>query len=167
MDPWPDAETWAAQNVRHFRRLLYAAAAFFVATEVTAFFGVVPHLRPVSLQDITANILFAIGFGCPLVLHVSSLPRWRELVATFAAGGILAYAIWQVHQWVGVPAEYKPAEVMVAEVVTGLGVASLGAMAIRAWRSVGPERASALAFLLPACVSLVITLEAGIFLYFI
>jgi cytochrome P450 len=166
-EPSPAAEAWAAHNARHFRRLLYAAIAVFVATEVTAFLGVVPHLRPLSLQDITANILFAIGFGCPLVLQLSSLPRLRECVGTLLAGLALALGVWQVHRWTGLPAEYKPEEVRVAEVVTGLGLASLGAMALRAWRSVGRERAAALAFLLPALVSLVITVEAGIFLYFI
>jgi hypothetical protein len=65
------------------------------------------------------------------------------------------------------PEGYKPEEVLVAEGVTGLGIASLGAMALRAWRNVGLDRAAALAFLLPAAVSLVITMEAGIFLYFI
>ena len=167
MESWPDAESWAAHNVRHFRRLLYAASAVFVATEITAFLGVVPHLRPVSLQDITANVLFAIGFGCPLVLHLSSLPRWRELAVTLPAGAVLTLGVWQMHRWTGLPDEYKPEEVTVAETVTGLGLASLGAMAWRAWRSVGPERAAALAFLLPASVALVITVEAGIFLYFI
>ncbi len=167
MDPWPDAESWAAHNVRHFRRLLYAASALFVATEVVAVFGVVPHLRPVSLQDISANILFAIGFGCPLVLHLSSLPRLRELAGAAAAGVVLALGVRQFHRWIGVPDEYKPEEVVVAEAVTGLGLASLGAMGLRAWRNTGSERAKALAFLLPASVALVITMEAGIFLYFI
>ena len=167
METWPDAESWAAHNARHFRRLLYAATALFVATEVTASFGVVPHLTPVSLRDITANILFAIGFGCPLVLFVSSLPRLRELALTSAVGGVLALGLWLVHCWIGLPAEYQSAEVAVAQAIVGLGLASLGAMALRSWRGVGRERAAALAFLLPASVALVITLEAGIFLYFI
>jgi len=163
----PEAEAWAAHNVRHFRRLLYIGTALFVATEAVAFVGIVPHLRPVSLQDITANILFAIGFGCPFVLYVSSLPRLRELACTLAAGAVLALGVWQMHQRTGLPEGYKPEEVMVAEAITGLGLASLGAMALRAWRRTGSERSAALAFLLPAAVSLVITLEAGIFLYFI
>jgi cytochrome P450 len=162
-----DAESWAAHNVRHFRRLLYVAASVFLATEVTAFFGVVPHLRPVSLQDLTSNILFAIGFGCPLVLHLSSLPRLRELAGTVATGGILALGLWQVHRWIGLSDAYKPEEVAVAEVITGLGLASLGMLGLRAWRGVGRERTVALVFLLPAAVSLVVTVEAGIFLYFI
>jgi hypothetical protein len=145
-----DAESWAAHNVRHFRRLFYAATAVFIATEVMAFFGVVPYLRPVSLQDITANILFAIGFGCPLVLYLSSWPRLRELVLTIPVGVVLALGIWQVHRWMGLPEMYKPEEVVVAEAVAGLGLASLGMMVLRAWRCVGRERASALAFLLPA-----------------
>jgi cytochrome P450 len=167
MEPWPDAETWAACNVRHFRRLLYAATALFVATEITALLGVVPHLRPVSLHDITANILFAIGFGCPLVLHLSSLPRLRELIVTVAIGAALALCFWKVHHAIGLPEGYKPEEVAVAQAIAGLGLASLGAMALRAWRGVGRDRAAALAFLLPACVALMITMEAGIFLYFI
>jgi hypothetical protein len=167
IEPSPDAKTWAAHNRRHFRRLLYAATALFRATEAVAYFGVVPHLLPVSLQDITANILFAIGFGCPLVLYLSSLPRLREVACTVVIGAILAFGIWQIHRWTGLPEGYKPEEVLVAEAVTGLGIASLGAMALRAWRNAGRDRTAALAFLLPAAVSLVITLEAGIFLYFI
>ena len=167
IEPSPDAEAWAAHNARHFRRLLYAAIALFLATEITAFLGVVPHLRPISLQDITANILFAIGFGCPLVLQLSGLPRLRECVGTVLVGLVLALGVWQIHRWTGLPAEYKQGEVVVAEAVTGLGLASIGAMALRAWRSVGRERAAALAFLLPALVALVVTVEAGIFLYFI
>src|ERR1700733_5291728 len=163
MEPFPDAVTWAAHNVRHFRRLLYAATALFIATEVVAFLGIVPHLRPVSLRDITANILFAIGFGCPLVLHLSSLPPLREVVGTGTVGGVLALSLWQVHRCIGLPEEYKPEEVAVAQAIAGLGLASLGAMALRAWRRIGWERTLALAFLLPASVSLVVTMEAGIF----
>jgi hypothetical protein len=135
--------------------------------EMTALFGVFPDLRPVSLQDITANILFAIGFGCPLVLHLSMLPRLRELATTVAISVVLALGLWQAHRWIGLPEAYKPEEVVVAEVVTGLGLASLGMLSWRAWRSVGRQRTRELAFLLPASVSLVITVEAGIFLYFI
>jgi cytochrome P450 len=164
---WPDPATWAAMNSRRFLRLLYVAAVLLLLTEVVAYLGVMPHLRPVSLQELTANILFAIGFGCPLVLYLSSLPPLREVAAVAVVGGVLALGVWQVHRVTGVPAEYKPEEVAVAEVVTGLGLASLAAMALLAWRSAGRERAAALAFLLPATVAMLVTVEAGIFLYFV
>jgi hypothetical protein len=59
------APSWAEHTVRHFRRLFYVVSVLFLATEVAALTGRVPHLRPVSFREITANILFAIGFGCP------------------------------------------------------------------------------------------------------
>jgi cytochrome P450 len=167
MESAADAEAWAAHNIRHFRRLLVAATVLFLAAQVTAFCGVVPHLRPVSLRDLTANVLFAIGFGCPLVLYLSTLPRVRELTATLATGAVVTLGIRQVHRWVGLPDTYKPEDVVIAEAVTGLGLASLGALGLRAWRGTGQERTAALVFLLPAAVALVVTVEAGMFLYFI
>jgi cytochrome P450 len=165
--PSDTAAARTEHNVRHFRRLLYVMAAGFLATEVLAWTGTVPHLRPVSLQDITANILFAIGFGCPLVLYLSSLPRWRECGGTLAVGLLLALFFWRVQLWFGLPPALKPSEVAAAQMIVGLGLASLGAMTRRAWSNRGPERLTALLYLLPACVALVYTLEAGIFLYFI
>ena len=107
MNPSPAAKAWAAQNVTHFCRLLIAATLLFVATEIVALFGIVPHLRPLSLQDITGNILFAIGFGCPFVLHISSLPRLRELAITLPIGAALAFAVQQFHRWTGLPAPVR------------------------------------------------------------
>jgi cytochrome P450 len=157
----------AEHNIRHFRRLLYFMVAGFLITEALAWTGLVPHLRPVSLQDITANILFAIGFGCPLVLYLSSLPRWREGSLMFAVGLLLALIFWRIQLWFGLPPALKPSEVFAAQVIVGLGLASLGTLARRAWVGTGPERTTALLYLLPASVALVYTLEAGIFLYFI
>jgi cytochrome P450 len=167
MKPSLAAASWAEHNVRHFRRMLYVVTLLFLATQVAALTGRVPHLYPVSVQQITANILFAIGFGSPLVLYLSSLPRPREIVRMVLAGLLLALALWGVEQAVGLPPEFKPAEVAAAAVITGLGLASLGTLSLRAWRSAGTERTAALVYLLPACVALVYTLEAGIFLYFI
>lgn len=165
--PSDTAATRAEHNVRHFRRLLYFMTAGFLVTEVLAWTDIIPHLRPVSLQDITANILFAIGFGCPLVLYLSSLPRWREGGATLAVGLLLSRIFWRAQLWFGLPPALNPGGVAAAQVIVGLGLASLGALARRAWSSRGPERTAALIYLLPACVALVYTLEAGIFLYFI
>jgi cytochrome P450 len=161
------AESWAEHNVRHFRRMFYGVAALFAATQVAALSGLVPHLRPVSFQAITTNILFAIGFGCPLVLYLSSLPRPREIGVAAAAGAALALGLWGVQQGIGLPAGVHVQEVASAQVVTGLGLACLGVLALRAWRTTGPPRTAALVYLLPACVALIYTFEAGVFLYFV
>jgi hypothetical protein len=153
--------------VRHFRRLFYVMAAGFLVTEMLAYTGLVPHLRPVSFREITANILFAIGFGCPLVLYLSSLPRWREIGGTLAVGLLLSLIFWLLQQWFGLPPTLNPGEVAAAQVIVGLGLASLGAMTWRARWGGDSERTVALVYLLPACVALAYTLEAGLFLYFI
>src|SRR5580704_14934034 len=126
----PDSTPAAA--LRHFRRLLYFVGALFLATEVAALTGLVPHLQPVSFRELSANILFAIGFGCPLVLYLSSLPRWRQILMTAAAGMVLSGALWAAHHEIGAP-----------QLVTGLGLASLGALSVQAWRNTGPARAAA------------------------
>ena len=94
---------------RRFRWMLYFMTAGFLLTEVLAWTGIVSHLRPVSFQEVTANILFAIGFGCPLVLYLSTLPRWRECIGTFVAGLLLALLFWAIQQWLGLPPASKPA----------------------------------------------------------
>src|SRR4051794_31740736 len=111
MNSSAEAASWAINNVRHFRRLLGVITALFLVSEVVALLGVVPHLRPVSPREISANILFAIGFGAPLVLYLSDLPRLREMAATLAAGLVLALGLWQVQLWLGLPPALKRAEV--------------------------------------------------------
>jgi cytochrome P450 len=165
--PFDTAEDRAERTIGHFRWMLYFMVGGFLVTEILAWTGIVPHLRPVSLQEVTANILFAIGFGCPLVLYLSSLPRWRECLGTFVAGLLLALVFWRIQLWFGLPPALKAGEVGVAQAIVGLGLASLGTMARRAWSGSEPVRSEALLYLLPACVALVYTLEAGIFLYFI
>src|SRR4051794_30728640 len=129
------AEAWAEHNVGHFRRLLYAIVALFLATEITAFSDKVPHLAPASFTLITANVLFAIGFGCPLLLHLSSLPRAREVALLAALGLLFAAGIGLLHHALGVPEQLNPKEVVAAEVITGLGLASLVILSVRAWRN--------------------------------
>jgi cytochrome P450 len=139
-------------SVPHFRRLLSFVIALFIVTEIVAFTGVAPHLQPLALHKICGNILFAIGFGCPLVLYLSSLPRLRELGVTAAAALILTGILGLLYQEIAAP-----------QVIAGLGLASLGTLVLRAWRSTGTSRTDALVFLLPAAASLVFTLEVGIF----
>ncbi len=146
----PSASTWAEECVRRFRFLLYAVSVLFIATECLAMSGLVAVLRPLSLPEITGDLHFAIGFGCPLVLHWSSLPGWREIAVTLVIGIVLGLLIGAV-QTVGA-----------SQMVVGLGMASLGMLGSRAWRETGRTRLYALQFLLPACVSLLFTLEAGI-----
>lgn len=161
------ARSWAEQSVRRFWVMLFLVGAGFLLTEIVALTGIVPHLKPVSFDDLSANILFAIGFGCPLVLFLSSLPSLSDIVKTAAAGAILALLLWAVHQMTGVSPLLDPKEVRASEWIIGLGLASLGMLAWRAWRSSGNERTTALIYLLPAAVALIYTLEAGIFLYYI
>src|SRR5262249_40665692 len=98
---------------------------------------------------------------------LSSLPRLREIAGTVAAGLLLALPFWKLQRWIGLPPALNPPDVAAAQVITGLGLASLGAMSLRVWRRLGAARTTALLYLLPACVALVYTLEAGIFLHFI
>jgi cytochrome P450 len=160
----PDVESWRQSCVRRFRILLGIVAGLFIATELMALSGLVPRLQPVSLSELSANILFAIGFGCPLVLHISSVPGWKELLKTATAGALLAVMLRMVHHFTGVPPEYELKDVIASEWVIGLGIASLGVLSLRAWRCKGRERTAALLFLFPAGVALLYTLEAGIFL---
>src|SRR5439155_26989771 len=88
-------------SVRHFRNLFYGVSALFLATEAVALTGLVPHLRPVRFGELSANILFAIGFGCPLVLYLSSLPRLREILRSLGAAvalTVLLLGLWAVGQ---------------------------------------------------------------------
>lgn len=141
---------WANATIRRFRWLLIGVAVLFLATEILAISGWTPPLEPLSLPEVTSNILFAIGFGCPLVLHLSSLPGWREIGITLAIGAVYS-AMLGAAQTLAAP-----------QIVTGLGLASLSVLGWRAWRHQGLVRTKALLFLLPACVSLLFTLEAGI-----
>src|SRR5262245_29712552 len=97
-----DVDAWRQRAVRRFQILLGVVGAIFLVTELVALAGWDQRLQPVSIRELSANILFAIGFGCPLVLHLSSLPRWREMLATLAIGAVLALALHKVHQIVGV-----------------------------------------------------------------
>ncbi len=159
------ARSWAERSVRRFWEMLLLVGGGFVLTELVALTGVVPHLAPVSFDDLTANILFAIGFGCPFVLFLSSVPSPRDLAIAAVAGGIVALLLRAVHGVTGVSPLHDPQAVQASEWIIGLGLGSLGVMAARAWRSRGNERTAALIYLLPAAVALVYTLEAGIFLY--
>lgn len=159
--------SWAERTVRHFGRLLVAFMLIVLVTEVVALTGLVPHLRPVSLRDITTNILFAIGFGCPLVLYLSSLPPWREALAAVIAGTALAALLSAVQFAAGLPSGLAQEEVIAAQGIIGLGLAAAGALAFRALRTTGAQRTAALVYLLPAGVALLYTIEAGIFLEFV
>jgi hypothetical protein len=153
--------------VRRFFWMLVGVSALFATTELVALTGWVPHLGPVSVGELTTNVLFAIGFGSPLLLYVSSLPGWGSLLRTLVAGGLLALGLWLLGGEVSETPWTKPAMVAAARLMTGLGVASIGALALRAWRHQAPERTWALLYLLPAVASLVFTFEAGIFYDFI
>ncbi|HJQ40756.1 MAG TPA: phosphatase PAP2 family protein [Thermoanaerobaculia bacterium] len=114
--------------VRRFVWLLAALVCVFVAT---LFF------RPLAPRELITNPLFAIGFGAPLVLHLSSLPRWKELLATALLGVALSLVIGN---W-----------------IIGLGLGSTAVLAFRRnWL-----------FLLPSLIALVFTLEVSLFLQLI
>ncbi|HEX7150770.1 MAG TPA: phosphatase PAP2 family protein [Thermoanaerobaculia bacterium] len=120
--------------LRRFVWVLAALVALFIATEIAGFLGLIPHLQPVSWRGLLENPLFAIGFGGPLLLHLSSLPRWRELAVTAILGIALA--------------------LLVGNWVLGLGLASTAVLAVRRdWL-----------FLLPSLITLFFTLEVAMFL---
>src|SRR5689334_11035193 len=158
--PIPAPTAWAAGNVRRFAAMLAGVTALLVATEVVALAGVEPDLRPLSSHAVTSRIIFAIGFGSPLVLHLSSLPGWREVGRTLGLGTALALAFiapwWLSHDtptWTD-----ADKELVAARVIIGLGAASILVLGWKALRSAGPSRTLALVYLLPALVALVFTL---------
>jgi hypothetical protein len=163
-----DHENWSARAVRRFAWMLAGVVALFAATETAALAGVSPYLRPVSVHDVTTNILFAIGFGSPLVLHLSSLPGWRETAMTLLLG-VVGAGLWLlpwVINWSGLyePPTDADKQMIACRVVIMFGLASILVLAGRAWR--GPRRTEALLYLLPALVALVFTLQAGMFMNF-
>jgi hypothetical protein len=147
-----EQQRWTATTLRRFVVLLAALVALLTITEVAAVFRLIPHLEPLSLQTLISTPLFAIGFGGPLLLHLSSLPRFRELAATIVLGcalsGLTARLAHQssAMQW-----------------VSGLGVASTLVLAVRAVRRAGDSTTARL-FLLPSLITLLFTLEAAMFL---
>jgi hypothetical protein len=162
--------SWAERSVRRFRWMLCGMSIAFVTTQFIALAGWVPHLHPVSLRSLFSNIYFAIGFGSPLLLYVSSLPGWRELARTAGLGlGVslilaVVLAMFDVPGTPGISVEKLAAVVNDCLVIASLGIASIITLSVRAWRSVGPERTAVLIYLLPAGVALLYTLEAGLFL---
>jgi cytochrome P450 len=167
----PDRAAWAERALRRFRWMLGGLTALFLLTEVVGLTGLVRHIRPVYLYEITSNILFAIGFGSPLLLHLSSLPPWRELRRTLLAGALLwllLVAPWAAGRPGGPFQALTESDraLLIARLITGLGLASIGALSLRAWDQPGPERTVALLYLLPSLVALVFTFEACIFMNF-
>lgn len=140
---------WDKSWRRRFAWEIALLAAIFVAAEVAGALRLVPHLLPVSLRTLLTNPLYTIGFGGPLVLHLSSLPRLRELAMTIALGIALS---------LGVAAIAGAATPM--QWVIGLGLASTIVLTVRAIRKDG----NALLFLLPSLVTLLFTLDAAMFL---
>jgi hypothetical protein len=126
------------------------------ATEAAARLRLLPHLAPLSFHALLTNPLFAIGFGCPLVLHLSSWPPRRQLVALALLGLALT------------PAVGAAAGVLTAvQAVIAFGVASALVLGHQAVTRAGQARTEALLYLLPSLVALIFTLEVAMFLEFI
>ena len=147
-----EQQRWTAITLHRFVVLLAALAVLLTLTELAALLRLVPHLEPLSLQTLITNPLFAIGFGGPLLLHVSSLPRPRELAATIALGCALS--------WLTARLAHQSS---MMQWVIGLGVASTLVLAARAVRRTGDPTTARL-FLLPSLITLLFTLEAAMFL---
>src|SRR5262249_26134007 len=96
LQPTPSA--WARQTIRRFLWMLGAVSVVFLATEVAALSAGFAPLRPLSFPEVSGNILFAIGFGCPLVLYLSSLPGWRNLAASAVVGTVLTLILWSIQE---------------------------------------------------------------------
>lgn len=62
-----------------------AVVGLFLVTETAAHPAVVAALRPLSFHTVATNILFAIGFGSPIVLYLSGLPPPREALGAVVA----------------------------------------------------------------------------------
>jgi PAP2 superfamily len=127
-------------SIARFVTLLGAIVAVFLITLT---------MRPLAPLTLITNPLFAIGFGAPLVLHLSSLPRWRELAATIVLGMALSLGAVQL---AGVNA--------FPQWIVGFGVASTIVLGVRALR----RDRDALLFLLPSAIALFFTMEVSLFL---
>jgi PAP2 superfamily len=170
MTPSSTPADWAAGNLRRFAWMLVGVTTLFAATEAVALAGVSGHLQPLSVHDITSNILFAIGFGSPLVLHLSSLPGWRETGRTLGLGAGLTALIlvpWALRRdgFMGSLTD-ADRELIACHAVIGLGLASILVLGVRAWRGTGTSRTLPLIYLLPALVALMFTFVAGLYMNF-
>src|SRR4029078_11684363 len=85
---------WAHRTAERFTRLLWPMTAVLILTEIW---------RPVPLREISSNVLFAICFGCPLVLYLVSLPRLRELALVTLLGAAFTGALGLLQSTVGAP----------------------------------------------------------------
>jgi hypothetical protein len=121
-------------SIRRFVWVLAAVVCVFVAT---LFF------MPLSLRTLITNPLFAIGFGAPLVLYISSLPRIEESFGTFLLGMVLSFFVGLLAGVSSFP-----------QWIIGFGLASTIVLAVRgSWL-----------FLLPSLIALFFTLEVSLFL---
>ena len=152
----PEWDRWAIDTLRRLWRVLAIVVAIFVATEGVARAGVLPALQPLSLRQVASDILFAIGFGCPIVLFISALPGWRDLVLAAIAGTLLSLVLFAVIGHAGVPAA-----------VIGAGLGCLAVQSLQSRRGNDASRLHARLFLLPSVVALIYTLQAAVFLNFL
>jgi hypothetical protein len=149
-------DEWAERTLRRMAWLLVLVVSLFVATDLVARLGRVTALQPVSFRQLASDILFAIGFGSPIVLYLSARPPIRRLAAAAAAGAMLSGLIFGA---LGTPTA--------AGAIIGLG---LGCLAVLAWDSIAGGRDARLywrLFLLPSAVALVYTLQAAVFLNYL
>ena len=184
MSATSDDPAWRDRTLRRFFLLLCAVSSLLVLTEIAALRGIVPHLAPLSLHALFTNSLFAIGFGCPLVLQLSRWPVLREwlitIVAAVVATAIVAAIVHRGPQpppppcvdAVAMSADVRtdactPPNVGVLQIVVGLGIGSAAAMLWRARSREPVVRQEALLYLLPSLVALIFTLEVAMFLEYI
>src|SRR5262245_50845275 len=113
----------------------------FMVAEISGFSGALPALQPVSLHEISSNILFAIGFGCPLVLQLSRLPRFREMAETagLALALIGAFLLLDWNAVSSLPAS-SLTEWIVVKFIIAMGFSSMAVLAFKAKSASGAER---------------------------
>jgi hypothetical protein len=146
-------DAWTAAALRRFRWMLGLVVGLFLVTETAAHLDVVAALRPLSFHTVATNILFAIGFGSPIVLYLSGLPPPREALGAVVAGAVIFLALAEAVGMRGVP-----------QAIIGLGLGCLLMLAWRTRRTRDDQRTTALLYLLPSILSLAYTLLAGVFL---
>jgi hypothetical protein len=137
-------------------RLFAVVAAIFAVTDLVARSGRLPALEPVSFQQLATDILFAIGFGSPIVLYVSAWPPIAGVLTAAALGLAISSLIFAI---VGMPTA--------AGVVMGLGLGCLAVLTRDSWRGAREDQLYWRLFLLPSAVALVYTLQAAVFLNYL
>ncbi|HEV3261103.1 MAG TPA: phosphatase PAP2 family protein [Gemmataceae bacterium] len=141
--PYAEAAPRGLAAVRRFRWMLAAMALLWLGCEIAALAGVCSS--PAELAFINPHF-YALALLSTFMFHLWAKPSHREIAATLAAGLVVTLGLRLV-------APLRGHETQLGiDGCLGLGVSSLGVLALRAWTSRGEARTAVMLLLLPACL---------------